>query len=56
MKIDDTLPCARCGMMCLSDEMTICVHYDEGEILGKFCPECTRWAIQLHTSFDGDAR
>ena len=47
MRIVDTLECTRCGKMCLSDEMTICVHYDQSECLGKFCPECTRWVATL---------
>ena len=56
MRIVDTLPCARCGTECLSDEMTICVHWDEFEILGKFCPECTVWAVQTYGKFSGGLR
>ena len=40
------LPCARCGSIQESKDMTICVHWDEGETLGKFCPSCVKWVAQ----------
>jgi hypothetical protein len=41
----ETLPCSRCGKMCLSSTMTICIHFDQEECLGKFCQDCVNWVI-----------
>ena len=42
--------CSKCNAMCVSEELTVCVHYDNGEILGKLCDICVaEWLKHLDT-------
>jgi hypothetical protein len=38
--------CDRCQVP--SDDLTVCVHYDNNQILGHLCPQCVRdWLVHL---------
>lgn len=40
INIYPTDSCHRCKLICLDSELTVCIHYDTGETLGKLCDDC----------------
>ena len=41
-------------MMCLVDELTVCVHYDNNQILGRLCDHCVRAWLEHEKSLKGE--
>ena len=53
MKFIMTMKCDRCGLVCVEDELTVCIHYDTEEVLGRLCEDCVQdWLKHLDTLED----
>ena len=52
--IISTRTCDRCSLICVEDELTVCIHYDTDEVLGHLCDDCVQdWLKHLDTIDEG---
>lgn len=50
MKIFATKECDKCELTFIEDELTECVHYETGKVLGHLCDLCVEeWLKHLDT-------